>query len=146
VSLLRSWPDPVLGRPCAEVPGGADLVALRDSLHRAMVAHHGVGLAANQIGVDARAFVALDGSELLFVANPHLVDAGGYQLDVEGCLSVPDRSCEVSRPAWVSLDGLDATGVRRTWRIEGYTARIVCHELDHLDGHTILAPHLVAVA
>ncbi len=144
MNLLRHWPDPLLSRQCADVDAVTDLVALRGSLVRSMLHHHGVGLAANQVGVDARAFVAVDGTDVLFVANPSVAGSGGCQIDEEGCLSVPGQVREVARPAWVLLDGLDASGARRRWRLEGYTARIVCHELDHLGGHTILRPHLLA--
>lgn len=159
--LLRRWPDPVLDRPvpaCGRelLARPAELAELAHSLVEAMEAHDGVGLAANQIGIGRAAFCAqvpgyrsplgptLDG--VLVLMNPDLLEHGGAQPSVEGCLSVPGTTRTLLRPAWVSLEGYDPTGTLVRLRLRGDAARIACHELDHLAGTTILAPGLVAGA
>lgn len=155
--LLRRWPDPVLADPVALYPppvAGAALAVLCREMLAVMRAHGGIGLAANQVGVDAAVLLAeLPGytsplgrgfTGVLVLVNPELVAARGAQPGVEGCLSVPGRELPVTRPARVTVRGLDAAGAPCTLELAGLAARIVCHELDHLAGTTILAPQHTA--
>lgn len=99
----------------------------------------GVGLAACQIGVSARVFVAdcsalVPGAEPLAVINPELVSKGPPEWGEEGCLSFPDLYLNVPRPvkAHLRYDGPD--GSRLEVQASGLLARVLLHELDHLDG------------
>ena len=99
----------------------------------------GVGLAAPQIGVNKRVAiidlsVGADPGAVIVLVNPVVVEESGEQKDDEGCLSVPDLSEKVVRPARVRVRAMDANGVSREIEGTGLLARALCHETDHLDG------------
>lgn len=121
---------------CASV---RELVAdLKDTL----LAHRdGVGLAAPQIGVHLRVFVArLGGGQVeppgppVAVINPVVVEAGRELPDFDGCLSLPGFFAETVRPHFLRLHGSDEHGRRFVWTLEGFDAVVAHHEIDHLDG------------
>ncbi len=102
----------------------------------------GVGIAAPQIGVNRR-MIVVDCSEslrpcknhgLLNMANPHIVSANGERLGREGCLSVPDWVGMVPRAAEVCVSFDDEAGQRQQISAVGFEARVILHEIDHLDG------------
>ena len=106
-----------------------------------------VGLAAPQIGVATRTF-ALDVSVmkkpppsnhgLVVLLDPELVIAEGSELGREGCMSVPDYTCDVRRATHVVVRGTTPEGTTRVIEAQGFEARALQHELDHLDGLLIL--------
>ncbi len=104
-----------------------------------MYAAPGIGLAATQVGVGKRLFVAdlsagkdLDG--LIVFLDPEFVERDGMQLEEEGCLSVPGFEATVARPERVVLKGRDRTGRPKQMEGTGLLARCFQHEMDHLDG------------
>ena len=116
-----------------------NLHALIDDMIETMYAAPGIGLAAPQVGVAVRVFVAdlsvgRDPSQLIVMVNPEFVEREGTQLEEEGCLSLPGFNATVLRPARAVVRGLDREG--REQRIEGtgLLARAFQHEIDHLDG------------
>ncbi|GAA4971223.1 peptide deformylase [Kineococcus glutinatus] len=141
---IVTYGTPVLHRPCADVTAFDDaLRALVDDMFASMAAAEGVGLAANQIGVDARVFVVdcPDESErhvVAHVVNPvlHLPRGLRRTLDVddEGCLSVPGEHAELARSARAEVTGVDVTGAPVRIVGTGLLARCLQHEVDHLDG------------
>jgi peptide deformylase len=99
----------------------------------------GVGLAANQIGVLRRLFVFVHEDEDRVLVNPVLTATSDEtSVDEEGCLSLRDVQVPVERPAAVTVEGFDATGAPVALALELPSARIVQHELDHLDGVLII--------
>ncbi|MEV0131757.1 peptide deformylase [Dactylosporangium sp. NPDC050688] len=140
---ITFYGQPVLHRRCADVTvfdqALADLVG---DMFASMYAAEGVGLAANQIGVDLRVFVydcPGDGGirHVGHVVNPVLQVASalaGTITDTEGCLSVPGPRAEVPRAALTTVTGFDVTGAPVTVTGSGYFARCLQHESDHLDG------------
>jgi peptide deformylase len=132
----------VLHRRCADVTVFDDeLQQLVADMFASMAAAEGVGLAANQIGVDARVFVVdcPDESETNVVAhvvNPVLHLPTGRELDIdsEGCLSVPGVRADVGRPATAYVTGVDMHGEPVRIDGTGLLARCLQHETDHLDG------------
>ena len=132
----------MLHRRCAEVTEfGDELAQLVADMFASMAAAEGVGLAANQIGVDARVFVVdcpdeNDNNVVAHVVNPVLHLPAGRELDVddEGCLSVPGVRGDVGRPVTSYVTGVDMDG--QPVRIDGtgLLARCLQHESDHLDG------------
>jgi peptide deformylase len=98
-----------------------------------------VGLAAPQVGVGLRVFVAdvslgRDPAALLVFVNPTFVERDGMQLEDEGCLSVPGFNATVARPKRAVVTGLDRNGKPQTVEGTGLLARCFQHEMDHLDG------------
>ena len=99
----------------------------------------GVGLAATQVGILRRLFVFHDEDEDRVVVNPVLTVRGDEtEVDEEGCLSLGPIRMPVERAVEVTLDGFDATGAPVHLELEGISARVVQHELDHLDGKMII--------
>ena len=138
--------DPVLHRPCAPVTVfDRDLRHLVLDMFASMEAADGVGLAANQIGVDARIFVIdcpdADGEDVVgFVVNPVLTvleplgDEPAEEVTEEGCLSVPGPYAELPRAFRARVDGVDGRGEPVSIEASGMAARCLQHEMDHLDG------------
>lgn len=117
----------------------AEISALIDDMLETLYAAPGVGLAAPQVGASHRLFV-IDlsvgkvPSECLVLMNPEFVSREGMQLEEEGCLSVPGFHATVPRPASVTVRGLDREGRERVVEAQGFLARAIQHEMDHLDG------------
>jgi peptide deformylase len=138
--------NPVLHRPCAEVTVfDRALRHLVLDMFASMAAADGVGLAANQIGVDARVFVIecpdADGEDILgYVVNPVLTildPVGGEppaEVTEEGCLSVPGPYAELARAFRARVDGVDVNGAPMSIEATGMAARCLQHEVDHLNG------------
>lgn len=116
---------------------------LIDDMIATMYAAEGVGLAAPQVGVSERIFVAdpsggHDADALVVMVNPAWVSREGTQREEEGCLSVPGFSAAVARPARTVLRGIDRDGASREVEATGILARAFAHEMDHLDGALFL--------
>lgn len=109
---------------------------LIDDMFQTMYDSNGVGLAAPQVGVLRRLFVAdiKDGSEPMVAINPRIVSTEGTQCGVEGCLSVPGMWGDVERPEKIILEALGRDGKPYRLEAEGFLAVCICHETDHLDG------------
>ena len=95
---------------------------------------NGVGLAAPQVGILKKIIVMDIGEGLITLINPEILEAQGSQSDEEGCLSVPGRRGMVERPMEIKVKGLDENGNEKEIKAEGYLARALCHEIDHLSG------------
>jgi peptide deformylase len=138
--------DPVLHRPCAPVTAFDEkLRRLVLDMFASMTAADGVGLAANQIGVDARVFVIdcpdADGEDVMgYVINPTLTRPGPvgdepeHEITEEGCLSVPGPYADLPRAFRARVDGVDLEGEPVTIETTGMAARCLQHEVDHLNG------------
>jgi peptide deformylase len=116
-----------------------EIVRLIDDMTETMYAAPGVGLAAPQIGVPLRIFVAdisvgRDPDGLMVFVNPEFVERDGRQIEEEGCLSVPGFNATVVRPSRVVIRGLDRAGKEHRREGSELLARAFQHEMDHLDG------------
>ena len=132
---ICQYGEPVLrqrARPVRRI--NAAVRALAKRMAEAMYAVNGVGLAAPQIGEPRRVITVDTGDELLTLINPRLVGAEGRDTDVEACLSVVGLCGEVERYEKVIVRALDLKGKEITVEGEGFLARVLQHELDHLDG------------
>lgn len=144
--ILRHGAD-VLHRPAQPVPAlTPDIQQLIDDMVQTMYAAPGVGLAATQVGVPLRVFVAdvsvgHDSASLHVFVNPTFVVRDGMQLEDEGCLSVPGFNATVARPSRVVVTGLNRDGVEQTVEGTGLLARCFQHEMDHLEGR-LFVDHL----
>ena len=127
--------EPVLREKCAEVKNfNYAISALLDDMKETVRAEHGAGLAAPQIGLAIRA-VVIDVDEGYYeMLNPVIISVKGEQTGAEGCLSVKGKQGTVTRPYKVKAEYRDRYGKKHKLTAEGFFARAVCHELDHLDG------------
>jgi peptide deformylase len=132
---IRTYGDPVLGTPTTNVENiDAKIAALAASMIETMHEAPGVGLAANQVGVQKRMFVYDKGEGPHVVVNPVIVETSGEWTYEEGCLSVPGLSWDIIRPNAVHLTGYDLDGNELDIQTDEYEGRIFQHECDHLDG------------
>ena len=132
---LRFHPDPVLRAVCSPVEEfGSRLSGLFDEMLILMRAHKGIGLAAPQVGITKRLFVAEIDGHSICLANPVLASCYGSEHMVEGCLSLPGVCVEVERNQQVEVQGYDSRGCKQIYRVQGLWARVMQHEIDHLDG------------
>jgi peptide deformylase len=144
--ILR-YGDSPLHDPAAPVADiTAEIQQLIDDMIETMYAAPGIGLAAPQVGVPLRVFVAdissgRNPSDLLAFINPEFVERTGTQREEEGCLSVPGFNATVTRPTRAVLKGLARDGSEQTIEATGLLARCFEHEMDHLDGR-LFVDHL----
>ena len=140
LSQIRQYGDPVLRMRANEVEAFDDeLARLTERMIGVMHDADGVGLAATQVGILRRLFVFHDEDEDRVVVNPVLTVRGKEtEVDEEGCLSLGPIRMPVERAVEVTLDGFDATGAPVHLELEGISARVVQHEIDHLDGKMII--------
>ena len=126
-----------LSKTCRPVTDFNDrLHQLLDDLQDTLLDSGGVGLAAPQVGILRRVCVVMnEEDEILELVNPEIIYTEGEQIGLEGCLSVPGKYGEVSRPWFVRVRAQDRDGNWFEAEDEGLTARCFCHEIEHLDGH-----------
>ena len=142
--LVRQYPDPVLKNPAVPVGEPDDeLRALTARMTDIMRASHGVGLAAPQIGVSRRVLVygMRDDDVVHVLVNPELVERSEEtEVENEGCLSLlgGELSIPVERHVRVRVSATDADGEVVEYEAEGLEARVIQHEIDHLDGVLIV--------
>lgn len=133
---IRIQGDPVLGKVCKPITEVTPkIVDLIDDMIETMYEANGVGLAAPQVGILKRLVVIDVGEGPIVMINPTIVSADGEQTGSEGCLSVPGKAGQVTRPNHVVARFFDEE--MNECEVEGteLLARAICHELDHLDGH-----------
>ena len=132
---IRVYGDDILTKKCREVKEMTPrLQELIDDMLETMYDADGVGLAAPQVGVLRRIVVIDVGEGPIVLINPRITLQEGEQEGMEGCLSVPGKIGQVTRPDHVIAEGLDRDMKPVTIEGEGLLARALCHELDHLDG------------
>jgi peptide deformylase len=118
---------------------GFDPKELKEQMIDFMLANNGIGLAANQIGLDAKVFVFGDSVQNSTVCiNPTVLQYTEEKVeDVEGCLSFPNTYVKIKRPKAILARWFDENLQESVVKIEGYSAKVYLHELDHLLGITI---------
>lgn len=134
---IREMGDDILNKKCKPVKEITErTLDLIDDMFETMYEANGVGLAAPQVGILKR-IVVIDttGEDPILLINPVIVETSGEQTGQEGCLSVPGKSGQVTRPNYVKVLAYDEN--MEQFEIEGteLLARALCHEIDHLEGH-----------
>ena len=139
-----TYPDMVLSQKCRDVLPGEDVSELLDTMHKVMLESAGCGLAASQIG-DMRRVIIIDpsprsgGDTITEMVNPVIIDASVSKYpEGEQCLSFPGVRATVNRSVMITVtyDRRDGVSVKRSF--SGFAARIIQHEIDHLNGVTLL--------
>lgn len=133
---IRIMGDEVLTKVCKEVkqmtPRTEELI---EDMLETMYEANGVGLAAPQVGVLKRIVVIDIGEGPIVMINPVILETSGSQTGSEGCLSIPGKAGQVTRPNYVKAKALDENMEEYIVEGEELLARAICHELDHLEGH-----------
>ncbi|MBM6739180.1 MULTISPECIES: peptide deformylase [Clostridia] len=132
---IRELGDEVLTKQCKEVTKMTlrTKILIQDMLDT-MYEALGVGLAAPQVGVLKRIIVIDVGEGPIVLINPEILETSGEQTGEEGCLSVPGKSGQVTRPDYVKVRALNEDMEEIELEGTGLLARAFCHEIDHLDG------------
>lgn len=133
---IRVMGDEVLTKVCRPIKEVTPrIIELIDDMLETMYEANGVGLAAPQVGVLRRVVVIDIGDGPIVMINPEIIETSGEQTGDEGCLSLPGKAGQVTRPNYVKARFYDEN--LDCYEIEGeeLLARAICHELDHLDGH-----------
>lgn len=141
---ILTYPNPILRKKTMPVTEfGEELRSLVQSMADTMYDAPGVGLAAPQVGISIR-LVVIDTSardeenDLIVLANPEIIEAEGSVVDEEGCLSLPELNAKVKRAAHIKVKAQDIDGKDLEFEAEDWFARVVQHELDHLEGTLFL--------
>ena len=133
---IRTIGDPCLNKVCKKVDEVNErTLTLIDDMLDTMYDADGVGLAAPQVGVLKRIVVIDVGDGPIVMINPEILETSRSQTGSEGCLSVPGKAGNVTRPNYVKAKAYDEEMNEYTIEGEELLARAICHELAHLDGH-----------
>jgi len=138
---LVYYPDPFLDQKVKDVnleDPGFNPVELKEQMIDLMLSSNGIGLSANQVGVDAQVFVFGDSKENSTICiNPTILQyTKDTTVDVEGCLSFPNIFVKIKRPKEILAKWYDENLQEQVVKIEGYSAKCYLHEYDHLQGIT----------
>ena len=137
LEIIR-YPDPRLREVCTPIEGVDDeLRALIEGMFALMFESRGVGLAASQVGVAVRLFIASPTSEpddCHVYINPRIISTDGTQNTEEGCLSFPAIFCNIKRSQTVTIEATDMNGQQFQQTCDELHSRIIQHENDHIDG------------
>ncbi|MGX7245098.1 peptide deformylase [Enterococcus quebecensis] len=117
-----------------------ETITLLEDMYETMIAHDGIGLAAPQIGKNLQlAVIEVDEETGLFeLINPEIIESKGTDIDVEGCLSIPETYGTVERADEVTVRYFDREGDEIEVTAYGYLARAFQHEIDHLNGELFI--------
>lgn len=144
---VLTYPNKILSQNSKEVTNfDENLHKLLDDMYETMLAYNGVGLAAIQVGQALRALVInpineegkQDKADLLEIINPKIIYEAGECLFDEGCLSVPGYYEEIARAQEIEIEYFDRFGEKKNIRNDGFLARAILHEMDHLNGHLFI--------
>jgi peptide deformylase len=134
-NIMNYQTDDILRKKSKEVEKIDDkILSLLNDMVETMYNANGAGLAAPQVGILRQIVVIDDGTGLIKLINPILVEASGEQQEIEGCLSIPGIYGKVKRPQKVVVNALNENGEFVSLEGMGLLARAFCHEIDHLNG------------
>ncbi len=135
IRIIVEEPDPVLreiSKPVTEI--NERIHKLLKDMADTMYDANGVGLAAIQIGYKKRVIIVDIGNGLIEFINPEIIEKNGEQVGPEGCLSIPGKLGEVKRADHIKVKALDRNGKEFVLEANGFLARAIQHEVDHLNG------------
>lgn len=135
---LVYYPDPILSVVSEPVQDFGWTTDLATEMLDLMDTHGGIGLAAPQVGINKRLFVAHIANDTIVAVNPTIITSGEVKYIDEGCLSIPNVILQISRPSIVELRAFDVFGKPFELVLYDLDAAVVQHEFDHISGITIL--------
>ncbi len=132
---LKFFPDKTLRQICEPIKKiDAEIHELSRKMLVLMKINNGIGLAAPQVGITKRLFVCEIENKPLILINPHIIQTSGESKMIEGCLSLPERNVNIKRSHKLLVKGFDSQGKEMQYEMAGLWARVIQHEMDHLDG------------
>lgn len=139
IRKIRIDEDPILRKKSKVVSNYNDrLKVLVEDMYETMDVAYGVGLAAPQVGILKRVIVIDNRDEengkRFYMINPDIIEREGEEISMEGCLSVPGKQGTVERAKDIKVRYNDLSGEEKIMYAEDFLARIIQHEIDHLDG------------
>lgn len=136
---IVQYPSTILGTPTKTFNKYSRASDLQDFLHESTLRNNGLAVAANQVGINARAFFMRVKEKNTFMLNPRILDTSLETAVMdEGCLSIPGVLWHVRRPREILIEACDVNGHVFEAEYSGLEARVILHELDHLDGHLLV--------
>lgn len=139
---IRTYPDPILNEKAAPVANfGPIMQDLFDQMIETMHTSDGVGLAAPQIGISQQIFIAcptMRKGEAFVMVNAKIESSSGNEGMAEGCLSLPGISAEIARATKITIRYQDRHGKKMKLTAENFFARVIQHEIDHLQGKLLI--------
>ena len=141
---ILEWPDPRLGQPCEAVESIDEVTPLLQDMFETMYAAPGRGLAAPQVGVMKRFFVMdchwkeAEMTPVVMINPVIMARENRAEVMSEGCLSIPGLMVPVERPVAVTVQWMSQTGEYHMDDFDGFEARCIQHEMDHLAGRVTL--------
>jgi peptide deformylase len=150
VKEIVKYGDPRLRKVCKTVKDFSVLPKIVSNMYDSMYEAEGIGLAANQIGVDLNLFIidithTDEATESVEFVNSKIVDSNGESTFSEGCLSIPGVEFEIKRPAFITLQYQKIDSSKHEQKFSGLYARAIQHEIDHLNGKLII-DHVSSIA
>ncbi|MDD5495711.1 MAG: peptide deformylase [Candidatus Omnitrophica bacterium] len=136
---IKKYPDKILREACESVESVTKKERkIFDEMLFTMRHFCGIGLAAPQVGISRRLIVASVEDVTIKLANPEILDTDGSDMMSEGCLSVINTTVDIKRPATITVKGLNEEGKMVELKAGGLLARVLQHEIDHLNGRLII--------
>jgi len=136
---VKVYPAPVLRGRAEEVKEiGEETKSLVENMSETMYTYKGIGLAAPQVGIPQRVITFDVGEGLVSLINPLILEEEGEEVFEEGCLSLPGIRTDVKRAKRILVKGMDLDGNERELEVSGLLARVILHEVDHLNGTLII--------
>ncbi len=140
VRMIRKGNDEILKEKASQVKEiTPNIINILEDMAETMYSKEGIGLAANQIGIPKRLVVIdIQDGNLLELINPEIIDQEGKEVEIEGCLSFPGILGEVPRATRVVVEALNREGEKIKLEANGLLARVLQHEIDHLEGNLLV--------
>ena len=136
---IVTYPDSILRNKSKMVENiDGEIIALAEDMAETMYLSRGIGLAAPQVGESCCLIVANSGEGLVEIYNPKIISAEGLASFNEGCLSVPEIMLEIQRAENIVVEGINRDGKKITLEAKDLMARVLQHEIDHLNGTLII--------
>jgi len=136
---IKKHPDKILRKKCESIKSVTEKERkIFDEMLFTMRHFCGIGLAAPQVGISRRLIIASVEDVVIKLANPELLDTSGSDIMSEGCLSVVNTVIDIKRPATIIVKGLNEENEVIELKTGGLLARVLQHEIDHLNGRLII--------